>query len=38
VLLALLIYSYRRFGRRDGVTGTKAAVAELIRERPDVRG
>ncbi|HEX6401812.1 MAG TPA: PGPGW domain-containing protein [Pseudonocardiaceae bacterium] len=28
VLLALLIYSYRRFRQSDGVTGTRATVSE----------
>jgi Putative transmembrane protein (PGPGW) len=38
VLLALLIYSYRRFRPSDGVAGTSTPVAEVIRERPDVWG
>jgi uncharacterized protein (TIGR02611 family) len=38
VLLALLIYSYRRFRQSHEVSGTKDPVAEVTRERPDVRG
>lgn len=38
VLLALLIYSYHRFRPSNGVAGTRAPVADVIRERPDVRG